>query len=45
MEVMVPPNDGQGKRPGQRRRARGGACLSGLGLNCPCPVGAAVRGS
>jgi len=26
MEVMMPPNDGQGNRPGQRRRARGG-CL------------------
>ena len=26
MEVMMPPNDGQGNRPGQRRRARG-ACV------------------
>ena len=26
MEVMMPPNDGQGNRPGQRRGARGG-CL------------------
>ena len=42
MEVMMPPNDVQGSALGYVGERGEGACLSGPGLNYPCPVGASI---